>query len=232
MSRFSGKCDFYDFISRIENINEYNIYLLNKDGNHTKLNLETKQDCIPFYNHIVNVSCGKEMYISRLPYSIYEREKYGILLSSYFYKNELNEELKKFNLPLKYKEEECNKDFYSYVEKIGPLFLVISIYDDYSNKIDLCKDNNENLFLIYTKNKFEHKYLFLPIKKEELNNLKEEEINLYNYIKQANDFYMSYTYDMDTNQLKVKQKNGKTIGKKHLPKENFTFKLNIVNKLK
>jgi hypothetical protein len=57
MSKFSGKCDFYDHIQifGLDKILASKIYV----GDHTiiPLRIDTEQDCIPYYPYLIGMSC-------------------------------------------------------------------------------------------------------------------------------------------------------------------------------
>lgn len=103
MSRFSGKCDFYDSIEihGIDHILNCNVYVGNSD---TPLSLHSIADCVPYYPYVVSVSgidnvnkCGMIRLMDRSWVDI-EEERYGPMRIHQYYRDELRKELEKYRL--------------------------------------------------------------------------------------------------------------------------------------
>lgn len=101
ISRFSGKCDFYDDICifGLERILKAKVFIGNSDK---PLQLNTYKDCIPYFPYVATiVGYNKEGtdFIRLTPKSWVDMqaEKYGdkYTLNDY-YKNELQKEMKKY----------------------------------------------------------------------------------------------------------------------------------------
>ena len=104
MSRFSGKCDFYDeiMICGLDHILSSEVYVGNSEE---PLELKCLADCVPYYPHIVSVAyhdnvkkCGY-IKLSDRPWFEIEAERYGDLNIHDFYRNELRSELLKSKSP-------------------------------------------------------------------------------------------------------------------------------------
>ena len=63
MSRFSGKCDVYDWFCDMsdEHIASFNIYPHNSI---VPLNIQSRKDLIPYYPYLVSGAIGKEIHLS------------------------------------------------------------------------------------------------------------------------------------------------------------------------
>ena len=103
MSRFSGKCDFYDSI-RIFGLD----YILNCDvyvGRSCEpLTLRCEADCIPYYPHLVSISLtGKDtgrgyIRLTKRSWVDIEEERYGHISAHDHYRRVLQEELDKHSI--------------------------------------------------------------------------------------------------------------------------------------
>lgn len=98
MSRFSGKCDFYDeiMICGLDHILSSEVYVGNSEE---PLELKCLADCVPYYPHIVSVAshdnvkkCGY-IKLSDRPWFEIEAERYGDLNIHRFYRDTLDREL-------------------------------------------------------------------------------------------------------------------------------------------
>lgn len=98
MSRFSGKCDFYDEIEifGIECILNSEVYV---GSNSEPLKLTCLADCVPYYPYVVSVAnfnvqknCGYIRLTDKSWVDI-EVERYGNLRMHDYYKQALQEEL-------------------------------------------------------------------------------------------------------------------------------------------
>ena len=100
MSRFSGKCDFYDTIMiwGIDHILNSDVYL---GDSPVPLELHTIADCVPYYAHIVsvaghdNVNHCSYIRLTKKSWVDLEAERYGELRIHEYYKKALQEELEK-----------------------------------------------------------------------------------------------------------------------------------------
>lgn len=103
MSKFSGKCDFCDVISirGLDYILNSNVYL---GSSTTPLPLNSVEDCIPYYPHIVTVAaydnvnrCGIIRLTAKSWVDI-EEERYGHMNCHDYYRDELQKEMKSHGL--------------------------------------------------------------------------------------------------------------------------------------
>lgn len=94
MSRFSGKCDFYDHITihGLDSVLESRVYV----GRSTEpLELTCRADCIPYYPYVIS-SCGGpvgNIYLTEKSWVDIEEEQLGHLKIHDFYREALAEEL-------------------------------------------------------------------------------------------------------------------------------------------
>lgn len=96
MSRFSGKCDFYDHIAihGLDSVLASRVYV----GRSTEpLKLVTRADCIPYYPYVIS-SCGcthggGTIYLMEKSWVDIEEEQLGHLKIHDFYREALAEEL-------------------------------------------------------------------------------------------------------------------------------------------
>lgn len=103
MSRFSGKCDFYDEIEifGLDSILASTVCL---NGQDEPLKLTCLEDCIPYYPHIVpcayhnNVDRVHTIYLTSKSWVDLEEERYGKLRAHDFYRRELREEMERHGL--------------------------------------------------------------------------------------------------------------------------------------
>ncbi len=104
MSRFSGKCDFYDSIC-IYGLD----YILNSQvyvGNSKEpLRLTCLADCVPYYPYIISIAhldnvkkCGY-IRLTEKSWVDIEMERYGKLRIHDYYKQALHEEIKRVQQP-------------------------------------------------------------------------------------------------------------------------------------
>lgn len=111
MSRFSGKCDFYDTIKihGIDHILNCNVYVGNSD---TPLNLRSIADCVPYYPYIVttagmdSVNMSGMIRLTDRSWVDIEEERYGPMKIHKYYRDALADELKKYGADDKSEGEE------------------------------------------------------------------------------------------------------------------------------
>ena len=98
MSRFSGKCDFYDeiMICGLDHILNSEVYVGNSKE---PLRLACLADCVPYYPHLVSIAahdnvkrCGYIKLTDR-PWFEIESERYGNQKIHDFYRDALEKEL-------------------------------------------------------------------------------------------------------------------------------------------
>lgn len=103
MSKFSGKCDFYDEIEifGLDRILLAKIYVGESDY---PLPIKTYTDCIPYFPHIVTMSFydkEKDVTIIRLSEKSWvdiEERRYGKMPIHDYYRQLLKEEKEKYNV--------------------------------------------------------------------------------------------------------------------------------------
>lgn len=228
MSRYSGKCDLYDWIANYNNekLLTCEIYIIE---NKTPISINNIKDLMPYYAHIVGTASGSKeksiMHITKYPWLRYERVKYGISQMHYYYRKEMNQLLKENNLPLLYTEDECQKNFWSKTNLLGNLFLVETLYNDYKQKYNVLKTKDDELYLTYSRSKIDNHDIHTICKIDELSirELKDKVVTPYTIFIKSEELYIG-NYDIDTDSLILKTKTNK-IGKVHLPKENFYIEL-------
>ena len=100
MSRFSGKCDFYDNIAihGLDHILNCKVYVGRSDK---PLNLTCLADCVPYYPYVVSVAaydnvakCGS-IRLAEKSWVDIEEERYGHLNIHDFYRKQLAEEIER-----------------------------------------------------------------------------------------------------------------------------------------
>ena len=108
MSKFSGKCDFYDVIEMhgLEHILNSDVYI--GDSN-IPLNLVCYKDCIPYFPYVVSIagySRNSKSFIRLTTKSWVdiEEERYGHMRMHDLYREFLKEEIEKYSL------EECDEN--------------------------------------------------------------------------------------------------------------------------
>lgn len=98
MSRFSGKCDFYDEIEifGLEYVLNSKVYI---GDSQEPLKLTCLADCVPYYPHIICVAhhdnannCGY-IRLTEKSWVDIEAERYGNLRVHDYYKKQLQEEM-------------------------------------------------------------------------------------------------------------------------------------------
>lgn len=99
MSKFSGKCDFYDAIEifGLDKILGGKVYVGNSD---TPLELTCLADCVPYYPYIISVaSYGEDCFIKLTSKSWLdiEEERYGHLRTHDYRRKLLQEEIQKYS---------------------------------------------------------------------------------------------------------------------------------------
>ena len=98
MSKFSGKCDFYDEIEifGLENILKSKVYV---GENKEPLNLTCREDCIPYYPYVVTCSVKTNnvgtIHLTSKSWVDIEAEKYGEFGCHNHYRELLKKELEK-----------------------------------------------------------------------------------------------------------------------------------------
>lgn len=98
MSKFSGKCDFYDEIEifGLEKILSAKVYLGRSD---TPLELCSLADCVPYFPHIVymanHIDGHSVIRLSEKSWVDIEEERYGPTRTHKYYREFLAEELAK-----------------------------------------------------------------------------------------------------------------------------------------
>ena len=98
MSKFSGKCDFFDHIEifGLDNVLKSNIYVgLDEEP----LILKSMKDCIPYYPYVIGASFTTNgigtIRLSSKSWVDIEEERYGHMSIHDYYRNELKKELDK-----------------------------------------------------------------------------------------------------------------------------------------
>lgn len=224
MSRFCGKCDFYDSINGKdeEYFKNTKIYI---DGN--LLDIKSEKDCIPYYAHIVGSFGGNKnggVYnLTKYPWLRLERLRYGIMSFHYHYKQNLNEELIKNGFPPLYTEDECNENFWSNVDKLGPLFLKVTLFKDWKNNTYICEDKLNNKYLIRTLKETQGRYLIAKLEKKEFLDLLNNKTTMEQTFRNARKVFLT-KYDLDKDSLNIRQKDPLKINKKHLPNPSVFLK--------
>lgn len=100
MSKFSGKCDFYDDIQifGLDYILNATIYVT---GQAEPLHLTSLQDCIPYYPYIVTMASYNKnpvIHLSSKSWTDIEEERYGHMKIHDIYREFLKEEMEKYSL--------------------------------------------------------------------------------------------------------------------------------------
>ena len=103
MSKFSGKCDFYDEIEifGLDRILTAKVYIGDSDY---PLSLKTYADCIPYFPHIITMSfydktTGRHIIrLSEKSWVDIEEERYGKMPIHDYYRKLLQEEKEKYNV--------------------------------------------------------------------------------------------------------------------------------------
>lgn len=96
MSKFSGKCDFYDEIEifGLENILKSKVYIGNSKE---PLKLTCRKDCIPYYPYVVTASAKTNsvgtIFLTERSWVDIEAERYGELSCHNHYRKLLEKEL-------------------------------------------------------------------------------------------------------------------------------------------
>ena len=67
MSKYSGKCDLYDYVSMLQtkDYNKLNIYMRDFP---VRLDIKEQKDVVPFYGFVPYLCCGNEIRISNISY--------------------------------------------------------------------------------------------------------------------------------------------------------------------
>ena len=98
MSKFSGKCDFYDEIEifGLENILKSKVYI---GDNKKPLTLTCREDCIPYYPYVVTASAKTNnvgtIFLTNKSWVDIEAERYGEMSCHKHYRELLKKELEK-----------------------------------------------------------------------------------------------------------------------------------------
>ena len=103
MSRFSGKCDFYDEIEifGLDRVLTANIFI---GENNCPISITCYEDCIPYFPHIITMSLYDKTagrYIIRLSEKSWvdiEEGRYGKMPIHDYYRKLLQEEKEKYNV--------------------------------------------------------------------------------------------------------------------------------------
>ena len=96
LSKFSGKCDFYDEIEifGLENILNSKVYV---GDNKEPLNLTCRKDCIPYYPYVVTASAKTNgvgtIFLTEKSWVDIESERYGEFGCHNYYRELLKKEL-------------------------------------------------------------------------------------------------------------------------------------------
>lgn len=106
MSKFSGKCDFYDMIQMCEGVDGLksryaNVYVGYGDGQ-IKLDLDDHASLVQYYPHIISASASSEnddgvIYLTAKSWVDIEEERYGHLKMHDYYRERLQQEMEKYN---------------------------------------------------------------------------------------------------------------------------------------
>lgn len=103
MSRFSGKCDFYDEIEifGLDRVLTANIFI---GENNCPISITCYEDCIPYFPHIITMSfydktTGRHIIrLSEKSWVDIEEERYGKIPIHDYYRKLLQEEKEKYNV--------------------------------------------------------------------------------------------------------------------------------------
>ena len=100
MSKFSGKCDFYDEIQifGLDYILNATIYI---EGQPEPLSLNSLKDCVPYFPYIVTMASYSNnpiLYLSSKSWVDIEEERYGHMRIYDLYREFLKEEMEKYSL--------------------------------------------------------------------------------------------------------------------------------------
>lgn len=175
MSKFSGKCDFYDeiVIFGLEWVLNHKIYLGNSEE---PLQLNCLKDCIPYYPHIISTSCTQDgkgvIRLSEKSWVDIENERYGHSEMRDIYKRDLENELKNYkeNDELLQKVKNLKKqiedsdlkvvfkeapDFYSlkllfnnnFIDKDTKLIISNNLIQEIKNKFDKIKIDENVIYI-------------------------------------------------------------------------------------
>lgn len=225
MSSFSGKCDFKDHIDIVglNKVLKSTIYIHTPIGP-VKLDLKNEEDLIPYYGHIITASVsnssGSLIYLDRIPWISRQKKKLNTELFVY-YRTQMNLELSKYGLPLKYSNEECTPGFFMKTKELGYLMDKEELLK-YSDKLFICKDCLGNLYLLYNKC-FKETFLISKTNSNIIENLLSKKCTLLEALINSTDIYIG-EYNEYTDMMILKRKNNPLkIGKIHLPKENLYY---------
>lgn len=98
MSRFSGKCDFFDKIEifGLENILKSKVYI---GSEKEPLVLKNRKDCIPYYPYVIVSSFSTNgigtFRLTSKSWVDIEEERYGHMSIHDYYRSELKKEMEK-----------------------------------------------------------------------------------------------------------------------------------------
>lgn len=100
MSKFSGKCDFYDEIQifGLDYVLNATIYI---KGQVEPLNLNSLKDCVPYFPYIVTMASYNQnpiLHLSSKSWVDIEEERYGHMRMHDLYREFLKEEIEKYSL--------------------------------------------------------------------------------------------------------------------------------------
>lgn len=110
MSRFSGKCDFYDTIEihGIDHVLNCNVYVGNSD---TPLNLHSIADCVQYFPYVVttagfdNVNKRGMIRLTGRSWVDIEEERYGHMKIHQHYRDALAKELERYKTKSEFRRE-------------------------------------------------------------------------------------------------------------------------------
>ena len=225
MSLFGGKYNFYDSIygkdfEKLKNINlligaPYGI------GPDQKIKIDNPKDFIYWYDHGIAMSfANKEqetVILSRYPMSFTQRMKYGVSCLTYEYNRNINEELRKNGLPLKYTEEECMEEFWSKTSFVPYLFKPNLPHKYRFDNLFLRYDSNKEIYLVYEYKYQNEQFIIVKINDDVITKIRNKEITIEEIFRNSNEIYFTH-YDIDRNWLYGKKRKGQTCGKKYFRK--------------
>lgn len=102
MSRFSGKCDFCDYIESVglENVLKSKVYV---GGDAQPLALHSMADCVPYFPYVISRSFTTQgtgtIYLMSKSWVDIEEARYGHMKMHDYYRQRLKEELDKITSP-------------------------------------------------------------------------------------------------------------------------------------
>ena len=127
MSKYSGKCDLYDYVSMLQtkDYNKLNIYVRDFP---VRLDIKERKDIVPFYGFVPYLCCGNEIRISNISYVDTMEE---VIFNSHFNMvHRVIRRYKRHHKPLEW--ELIKKDLY--IDDSDIIGIYIYIKDNYKEK--------------------------------------------------------------------------------------------------